>query len=109
MRRTPFLSALELVVAMAAVTLQLQNATVIRVGAEHLVQLLSALPLALYMDSVTRFKMMNINYILIKMELSWLIMLSSRKGNDVCVNQASWGTVARLVSGMIMELDSGGV
>lgn len=85
MRHTPFLSALELVVAMAAVTLQHQSATVIRAGEEHLAQVPCALRPALYTDSVTR------------------------KGNDVCVSLAFWGTAASLVSEMTMEQDSGGV
>lgn len=85
MQHTHFLSALELVVVMAAVILQHQNATVIRAGEERLAQPLCALQLALYMDSVIR------------------------KGNDVCVSQAFWGTAVSLVSVMIMEQDSGGV
>lgn len=85
MRLTPFLSALELVVVMAAVMLQHQNATVTRAGEERLVQHLCALRPALYMGSVIR------------------------KVSDVCVSQAFWGRAASSVSEMIMERHSGGV
>lgn len=62
MRRTPFLSVLEPVADMAAVTLQHQSASAIRAGEERLVQPLCALRLALCMDNATRLQLSQFIY-----------------------------------------------